>query len=70
MSSTDPPGTAASMPRRSLWRDLDFLKIWMAQSTSNLIRMMMVVPLVDILVDEGFRESFCVDRGVACRYLR
>lgn len=70
MSSTDSPGPAAPTPRRSLWRDLDFLKILMAQSTSNLGQMMMVVPLVTILIDEGFRESCCVDRGVNCQCRR
>ena len=41
------------LPHRSLWRDPDFLKIWTAQSTAKLGRMMMVVPLVAILILEA-----------------
>ena len=54
MASTNPPETAtAPVTRKSLWKDPDFLKIWTAQSTSNLGRMMMVVPLVAILILEA-----------------
>ncbi len=44
------PGTPDSSDRKSLWRDPDFLKIWTAQSTSNLGQLMSVLPLVAILV--------------------
>jgi MFS family permease len=47
-TETNPPAT-----RKSLWKNPDFLKIWTAQSTSNLGRMMMVVPLVAILILEA-----------------
>lgn len=51
MASTNPPETTASLiARKSLWKDPDFLKIWTGQSTSNLGRMIMVVPLVAILI--------------------
>ena len=51
MASTNPPETTVPpVARKSLWKDPDFLKIWTAQSTSNLGRMMMVVPLVAILI--------------------
>lgn len=55
MTSTDLSSESSqqSVPRRGLWRDPDFLKIWTAQSTSNLGRMMMVVPLVAILILEA-----------------
>jgi len=54
MASTNPPETTAPpAARKSLWKDPDFLKIWTAQSTSNLGRMMMVVPLVAILILEA-----------------
>ncbi|MBC8453394.1 MAG: MFS transporter [Chloroflexi bacterium] len=47
------PESSTTSPRTSLWRNPDFLKIWTAQSTSNLGRMMMVVPLVAILILEA-----------------
>ena len=50
MPSTDSQGTTPPTARKSLWRNPDFLKIWTAQSTAKLGRMMMVVPLVAILI--------------------
>jgi MFS family permease len=50
MAPTDPANDAQSNPRPSLWKDPSFLKLWTAQSSSNLGRMMMVVPLVAILI--------------------
>jgi MFS family permease len=44
-----PPGSNPTNTRKSLWRNFDFLKIWTAQSTSNLGRMM-VMPLLAILI--------------------
>jgi MFS family permease len=49
----DSPETNSPVARKSLWKDPDFLKIWTAQSTSNLGRMMMVVPLIAILILEA-----------------
>ncbi|MBT4126717.1 MAG: MFS transporter [Chloroflexi bacterium] len=51
----DAPNQESSVPatRKSLWKNPDFLKIWTSQSTSNLGRMMMVVPLVAILILEA-----------------
>jgi MFS family permease len=63
MPETDPapeqnpashPGTPIPLPNQanqaSLWRNPDFLKIWAAHSTSNLGKLMSVLPLVAILV--------------------
>jgi MFS family permease len=65
-----PPTTAEEYPKaqvpqkRSLWREPDFLKVWTAQSTSSLGRMMMVVPLVAILILDARPYQMAILGGV------
>ncbi|MDA1278457.1 MAG: MFS transporter [Chloroflexi bacterium] len=66
MPEAVPRPLAQYTPQRlSLWRDPDFLKIWTAQSTSNLGRLMMVIPLVAILVLEARPYQMAIIGGAA-----
>lgn len=57
--------TAHAPPKRSLWRDPDFLRLWTAQSTSTLGRMMMVIPLVAILILDARPYQMAIISGAS-----